>query len=356
MGHDRRRSISSSSSSSSSSDEGHRKPRKKDKKNKHHHNNTAHQAGILPAGVPYADYRGVVDSQPPTYSAFPSSTTMSGPGFPSGPAYPYGSENTQFSMPGAEHHQQTFQPPPGPPPSFPSHSPGFPSPGHEGEQHDRGFNPPGFPNSPQHTSPPPSSAHTSAPPSGIRVPLTTTAPFPGPQQVGQPVAMDLDGRSPVFVGSAILEKSVHPCKIVPDLNPPCRVPYGGGEFEHNGRYDLLPFDPATMEWVPTSHGRLPSGRRLVEGGYEDHGGKLYHALAHISGVNVPGKTGEHLVSGNYCPMFSKSLKWYLLGRMQCCICRRGARHTGELPNLVRFPLLSSGPASKANIRSDRCWR
>jgi len=49
-----------------------------------------------------------------------------------------------------------------------------------------------------------------------------------------------------------------------------------------------------MEWVPTSHGRIPQGRRPVEGGYEDHGGKLYHALANYQGIRVPGKTGEHL--------------------------------------------------------------
>jgi hypothetical protein len=50
-----------------------------------------------------------------------------------------------------------------------------------------------------------------------------------------------------------------------------------------------------MEWVPTSGGRLPQGRRPVEGGYEQNGGQLYHAYANIQGVNVPGKTGEHLV-------------------------------------------------------------
>lgn len=297
MGNDRRRSLSSSSSSSSSSSDEDRAGRKKhSKKDRSHQHETAHPEGVLPSGVPHIDYRGVVGSQPPPYSTFPTSTTMSGPGFPSGPAYPYGSENPQFAMPDAEH-QQGFQPPPGPPPSFPSHTPGFPSPGLEGEQHNRGFNTPGIPSAP--TSPPITGAHRPPPPSGVRVPLTTTAPFPGPLQVGQPIAMDLDGTSPVFIGSAILNKSVHPCKIVPTLSPPCRVPYGNAEYEHHGRYDLLPFDESTMEWVPTSHGRLPPGRRLVEGGYEDHGGKLYHALAHVSGVNIPGKTGEHLVSRDH---------------------------------------------------------
>ena len=119
--------------------------------------------------------------------------------------------------------------------------------------------------------------------------------FPGPQATGPPPARDLDG-SPVFIGSALMERSVHPCKIAPALNPPCHVPYGGGEYEHTGRYDLLPVDPNTMEWVEASQGRIPNGRRPVEGGYEEHGGKLYHALGEVSGVQVPGKTGEHLVS------------------------------------------------------------
>lgn len=90
--------------------------------------------------------------------------------------------------------------------------------------------------------------------------------------------------------------SVHPCKVCPDLNPPCRVAYGGQEFEHYGRYDLLPFDPNSMELVPTSHGQIPSGRRPIEGGYEENGSKLYHALARIDQVLVPGKAALHLVS------------------------------------------------------------
>lgn len=74
----------------------------------------------------------------------------------------------------------------------------------------------------------------------------------------------------------VTQKSVQPCKIGPHLYPsPCSVAFGGREVSHHGRYDLLHkslspitekrewalicvryqvFDPAMMEWVPTSHG------------------------------------------------------------------------------------------------------
>lgn len=243
---------------------------------------------------------------------------MSGPGFPSGPLHPYGYENRDFpAMPnpgeGQFHDQAGFAPPPGPPPSFPSHSPGFPD--VKGEPPAFPDHPPAFPDAPhdnitergffsgsshnQHPAPPPVSppapaqAPVAPPPSGFRVPLTSSAEFPT-AQAGPPVAFDIDGRSPIYLGSALFSGSVHPCKIAPALRPPCRVPYAGTEYGHDGRFDLLPFDPATMEWVVTSQGRVPPGRRPVEGGYEEHGGKLYHALAQVSGVEVPGKTGEHL--------------------------------------------------------------
>ena len=113
-------------------------------------------------------------------------------------------------------------------------------------------------------------------------------------QAGPPAAYD--GDRPVFLGSALFERAVHPCKIIPAFTPPPRVGYGGGEVEHRGRYDLLPFDPNTMVWVPTHNGEIPPGARPVEGGYEENGEKLYHALAQVNGVLVPGKTGVHLVS------------------------------------------------------------
>jgi len=136
------------------------------------------------------------------------------------------------------------------------------------------------------------------PPSGYRVPLTTTAAFPDPQQAGQPPCYDADGVSPIFIGSALLGNSVHPCKIGPHLSPFASLPYGGVEHGHHGRFDLLPFVPQTMEFVHTSYGRIPPGRRPIEGGYEENGGKLYHAIGQVNGVRVPGKTGEHLGACN----------------------------------------------------------
>ncbi|GAW10017.1 hypothetical protein LENED_012240 [Lentinula edodes] len=129
------------------------------------------------------------------------------------------------------------------------------------------------------------------PSSGYRIPLAENSAFPTDLR---PLFFDADGVSPVFMGSAIFPDSVHPCKIVPALDPKCMVPYGGREHHHHGRYDLLPLDSNTMEFVRTSHGQIPHGRRPVEGGYEENGSKLYHGIATVNGVQVPGKTGLHL--------------------------------------------------------------
>ncbi|KAN0138956.1 hypothetical protein V8E53_003344 [Lactarius tabidus] len=145
--------------------------------------------------------------------------------------------------------------------------------------------------------PPPQQQQRQVPPSGYRVPLGTPGqPFPGLDQTREAPFKDADGKSPVFLGSAILERGdgVHPCKIAPGLPTPCRVPFGGGELEHRGRYDLLPFVPEMMEFVPTSNGQIPPGRRPVKGGFEKNGQELYHAVATFNGVRIPGKTGAHL--------------------------------------------------------------
>lgn len=149
---------------------------------------------------------------------------------------------------------------------------------------------------------PPVQAPPRRPPkAGFRIQLDSDTEFPPPNQTGPPVCMDTDGVSPVFIGSAVLhDVSLHPCKISPSASPPCRIPYGGDEVEHSGKYDLLPITP-DMEWVPTRNGEIPPGRRPVEGGYESGGEKLFHALGKVNGVDVPGKTGKHLVSGFLIP-------------------------------------------------------
>jgi len=168
---------------------------------------------------------------------------------------------------------------------------------------------PGFPNpNPHYSSQPPPQCQPAravgdvgggqsiqVPPSGFRIPLDPNAEFPSPDQLGRPPTTDFDGLTPVFIGSAIFPDSVHPCKIIPSLHPPCRVSYNGSEVAHHGRYDLLPITQ-DMEWVPSRNGQIPPGRRPVEGGYESSGGKLYHALGFIQGVYVPGKAGDRLVS------------------------------------------------------------
>lgn len=136
------------------------------------------------------------------------------------------------------------------------------------------------------------------PPSGYRIALNTPPggpPFPGIDKTRAAPLTDADGKTPVFIGSALMQDSVHPCKIVPNHPQPCYVSYGGAELTHQGRYDLLPVVPEHMEFVRTSHGRVPSGRRPVKGGFENNGAELYHAVAEIEGVKVPGKTGTHLV-------------------------------------------------------------
>lgn len=152
---------------------------------------------------------------------------------------------------------------------------------------------------------PPAYAPPGRSPSGNRLALTFPGPFPA-SQAGPHPCIDADG-SPVYIGSALgsnnprdlLHNAIHPCKIAPHLIPPCRVPYGGGEHGHMGRYDLLPFAQQTMEWVPTSFGLIPQNRVPIEGGVESDGmSKLYHALAKVGEVWVPGKTGPHLSGCN----------------------------------------------------------
>ncbi|ELU40710.1 hypothetical protein AG1IA_05258 [Rhizoctonia solani AG-1 IA] len=128
--------------------------------------------------------------------------------------------------------------------------------------------------------------------SGHRIPCSATENIPEVVFETQTEFSDVGGH-PIYVASALMEDSVHPCKCAPHLELPCRVPYGGAEYFHEGRYDILPIT-RDMEWVPAFNGGLPYGRTPVEGGYEGDN-PLYHAYIETHGVKVPGKTGAHLV-------------------------------------------------------------
>ncbi|KAM0787247.1 hypothetical protein ACM66B_006483 [Microbotryomycetes sp. NB124-2] len=143
--------------------------------------------------------------------------------------------------------------------------------------------------------PPPAYSAPSRPAAGLRCPCTTGH-VDNVASLGQAPFVDLDG-SPVYVVSALLEggKSVHPAKYV---RGQVMVSYGGAEFSHEGRFDVLPITQ-DMEWVSTAHGRIPKGRQPVEGGFEEDGAHLFHALTNIGEVPVPGKTGTHLNGANF---------------------------------------------------------
>ncbi|BGP20797.1 hypothetical protein JCM10213_008934 [Rhodosporidiobolus nylandii] len=135
----------------------------------------------------------------------------------------------------------------------------------------------------------------SAPPAGLRIPCSTHSAPPSLDLSGPPAFTDKDG-SPVWVASAIVgTTAVHPCKVARGIP---MYGYGGGERHHTGRYDILPITHE-MEWVDASYGQIPKGRRPVEGGFEEDGKHLFHALATIDGVQVPGKAGEHLHGANF---------------------------------------------------------
>lgn len=263
---------------------------------------SGHSASSAPSGYGFGAAEYYSHSTPPP-GGFPTPGNHQGVGYPSPPSAPPAFGGSSHFDRASPYSSPPFVPTPHAGAPYGSSPIGLPqgpnSPLHDSQHNQDGRefpNPSGIPGSGHGgLNPAPPTGHAAqAPPSGFRIPLKTGQPLPPPQRFGPPAAFDLDG-SPIFFGSAIMEGSVHPCKIAPHLNPPCRVPYGGTECEHNGRYDLLPFDGRTMELVPTEQGRIPPGRKAVEGGFEDHGGKLYHALATISGVRVPGKTGEHLV-------------------------------------------------------------
>ncbi|KAF9447733.1 hypothetical protein P691DRAFT_760498 [Macrolepiota fuliginosa MF-IS2] len=141
------------------------------------------------------------------------------------------------------------------------------------------------------------------PPSGYHVPLDTDSPAPSPDQTGPPVSHSPIDGIPIFMVS-ILHETGHVCPGKVGFRPDGPHVYFGfwhKEYRHFGQYDLFPFVPEQMEWVRTSCGQVPPGRRPIQGGYEPHGDKLYHALANVDGVDIPGKAGEHLPAGAHVP-------------------------------------------------------
>ncbi|KAK0432018.1 hypothetical protein EV421DRAFT_1851156 [Armillaria borealis] len=133
------------------------------------------------------------------------------------------------------------------------------------------------------------------PSSGFRLPLQGSShpDLPPLYLAGQPIVNRDD--YPIYFGSAICDKSVHPCKIeynMRHLPAPCTVVLDNTVISHEGRYDLLQFNPNTMELVRTSEGRIPAGRRPIKGGYEEDGMPLYHGIA--THHKIPGETSPRL--------------------------------------------------------------
>ncbi|PBK87742.1 hypothetical protein ARMGADRAFT_860439, partial [Armillaria gallica] len=123
--------------------------------------------------------------------------------------------------------------------------------------------------------------------SGFCIPLDSSTTFPLLDLTGLPPCHDTNGDL-IYIGSAILRDAVLPCKIGPHLPVPCLVPSRGCEIAYMGCYDLLPFNPNTMEFVCTSQGHFPAGRKLVKGGHNQDGTPLYHGVAILNGIRIPG--------------------------------------------------------------------
>ncbi|KAH7102992.1 hypothetical protein BKA62DRAFT_698263 [Auriculariales sp. MPI-PUGE-AT-0066] len=104
---------------------------------------------------------------------------------------------------------------------------------------------------------------------------------------------------PVFIGLAPYMGGLVPCKVV---NSTCaKIGHTYKEYQIDGPFFVVPLNPLMMEWVHTSHGKIPHGRRPVEAGFEHTGEALYHAVGLVDGVRVPGKAGEHLIKGAHLP-------------------------------------------------------
>jgi hypothetical protein len=133
----------------------------------------------------------------------------------------------------------------------------------------------------------------------------TSSPLRGPrsgyrtqfaQNQAQPLAtldpkapfVDVDGTTPIYVGSAYIDGAVVPCKVVVQDRLRAFVPYYGECVIED--FTILRIDLSRMEWVLASNGEVPTGREPVEGGWEPSYGRFFHAYGDVGGVKVPGKT------------------------------------------------------------------
>ncbi|CAE6465815.1 unnamed protein product [Rhizoctonia solani] len=135
------------------------------------------------------------------------------------------------------------------------------------------------------------------------------------------------GGQPIYVASALMEDSVHPCKCVPHLEPPCRVPYGGREHPHEGRFDILPVTQ-DMEWVPTSNGGIPYGRTPVEGG--DASSALYSSCESLN--FQPSDRVKVAVEMTLCELATAE---HISVPLECKRMRTAASHTSIPQALAR---------------------
>lgn len=114
--------------------------------------------------------------------------------------------------------------------------------------------------------------------------LHTVTPYPS--------ATDLDGTTPLYFGSAVLDAAVFPGKVVEMRT--CHVLREDAVVECTTGFSVLPFRD-DMELVPTARGVVPPGRRPVGGDYDEQGRSLYHAMLYVVGRRFPGMCAEHAV-------------------------------------------------------------
>ena len=131
-----------------------------------------------------------------------------------------------------------------------------------------------------------------------------------------PVSFDRYG-TPLYFARAILEDGIFmPCTVRVDENGrvECYYAHNRREIRHGSTYDLVPFDQETMELLKVwpedlEEGELPF--KPVEGGMDENGNPLWHAIGEIAGVRTPGYAGKHLVRTMFLSANSRSPQYYI---------------------------------------------